>query len=327
MFFSQALHAETYIREYIYKASEADSKLTSRTIALDQVKIILLQEIGTHIRQKIKISKDSSGSTYASEDIEAITAGLTTVEILDEKWDGVSYYLKAKIEADEDKVLDALNEFKNTDNQETLQYLEALKANQKILKVAREDIEKLKHQLKDAKDEKHKRLSQSNYVNEVNKLSAAELFEKGALSDKSGQYIDAAYWYHKAEEKGSVLAQNNLGAMYNYGQGVKQDYSKAVTLFRKAAKNGSDAAQYNLCLMYINGNGVSINNELAFSWCNKSAEQGFDEAQHTLGWIYEMGRGVKQDYQQAKTWYSKAADQGLARAQNDLHRLHLGIRE
>ena len=52
LLFSQSLRAEIYIREYTYNASEADSKLSSRTIALDQVKIILLQEIGTHIRQR-----------------------------------------------------------------------------------------------------------------------------------------------------------------------------------------------------------------------------------------------------------------------------------
>lgn len=63
VFFSTTIHAKTYIREYTYKASEADSKLSSRTIALDQVKVLLLQEIGTHIRQKISIAKDSSGNT------------------------------------------------------------------------------------------------------------------------------------------------------------------------------------------------------------------------------------------------------------------------
>ena len=47
LFINTTVVAETYIREYTYKASEADSKLTSRTIALDQVKTILLQEIGT----------------------------------------------------------------------------------------------------------------------------------------------------------------------------------------------------------------------------------------------------------------------------------------
>ena len=82
-----SVQAQTYIRDYTYEASEADSKITSRINALDQVKIILLQEIGTHIRQKINITKDGAGNTYASDDVEAITAGLTKVEIIEEKWE------------------------------------------------------------------------------------------------------------------------------------------------------------------------------------------------------------------------------------------------
>ena len=104
--------AKNYVRDYTYTASEVDSKVTSRIIALDQVKIILLQEIGTHIRQKMNITKNHTGVVYAQEDVEAITAGLTKVEILEEKWNGKTYYLKAKIEADTDKVLNALDEFK-----------------------------------------------------------------------------------------------------------------------------------------------------------------------------------------------------------------------
>ena len=39
------LNAKTWVREYTYNASEADSKLTSRAISLEQVKRLLLQEI------------------------------------------------------------------------------------------------------------------------------------------------------------------------------------------------------------------------------------------------------------------------------------------
>ena len=43
-----ALAAEqTYLREYQYQASEADSKITTRAIALQQVEQILLDELGT----------------------------------------------------------------------------------------------------------------------------------------------------------------------------------------------------------------------------------------------------------------------------------------
>ena len=178
VFFSNSLLAETYIREYTYKASEADSKLSSRAIALDQVKVLLLQEIGTHIRQTINITKDGSGDTYASEDVEAITAGLTKVDILEEKWDGVTYYLKAKIEADTQRVLNALEEFRKTSSQEGRKQLEALKYNERSLQKARDEITRLKEELITAKTVSENKKLLSQYRNELAQLTAGELTNK-----------------------------------------------------------------------------------------------------------------------------------------------------
>jgi hypothetical protein len=45
---SVSVYAKTFEREYTYRASEADSKITSRAIALNQVKTALLEEIGVY---------------------------------------------------------------------------------------------------------------------------------------------------------------------------------------------------------------------------------------------------------------------------------------
>jgi len=63
-------------------------------------------------------------------------------------------------------------------------------------------------------------------------------------------------WYRKAAEQGVADAQNDLGFMYENGQGVPQDYAEAVGWFRKAAEQGYANAQYNLGNMYRNGHGV-----------------------------------------------------------------------
>ena len=49
--FSSSLFAgaKTFIREYTYTAGEADSKITARAISLDQVKRLLLEEIGVYL--------------------------------------------------------------------------------------------------------------------------------------------------------------------------------------------------------------------------------------------------------------------------------------
>lgn len=163
--------AETYIREYTYKASEADSKITSRINALDQVKVILLQEIGTHVQQEIKIHKDDTGFIEASEDIEAITAGLSKVRIIEEKWDGESFFIKVKIEADPKQVLTALKELREQKAKENVASLQKLKDNQRELKNTRNEIEKLKIKLSVAESTIEKKNIISSYNNQINKIN------------------------------------------------------------------------------------------------------------------------------------------------------------
>ncbi len=56
----------------------------------------------------------------------------------------------------------------------------------------------------------------------------------------------AASWYRKAAEQGDVGGQNNLGYMYEYGQGVVKDYGQAAYWYRIAAEQGDAQAQQNL---------------------------------------------------------------------------------
>ena len=66
-------------------------------------------------------------------------------------------------------------------------------------------------------------------------------------------------WYRLAADQGNADAQNNLGAMYDNGQGVPQNYAEAVKWFRLAADQGHAIAQNNLGLMYAKGQGVPQN--------------------------------------------------------------------
>ncbi len=106
IFTSIATAAEqTYVREYTYQASEADSKISARAIALQEVKRELLSELGTHVSSLVKQKSASDGNQLSTEAIETLSAGVTRVEILDEKWNGTVYVLKAQIKADPEDVL------------------------------------------------------------------------------------------------------------------------------------------------------------------------------------------------------------------------------
>ena len=66
-------------------------------------------------------------------------------------------------------------------------------------------------------------------------------------------YAEAVKWYRLAADQGYADAQNNLGVMYDQGQGVPQNYAEAVKWYRLAADQGDAAAQYNLGVMYDKG--------------------------------------------------------------------------
>ena len=103
---------KTFIREYNYQASDDDSKNSARKKALEQVKLSLLNEVGIYLQSYMEVKNEKSGSglnKFVDEEIKTITAGITKTKIIDETWDGSTYYLKAKIELDINDVLKKLN--------------------------------------------------------------------------------------------------------------------------------------------------------------------------------------------------------------------------
>ena len=64
--------------------------------------------------------------------------------------------------------------------------------------------------------------------------------------DIADHFKKAADWYLAAAEKGNVYAQYSIGYMYSKGEGVKKDYTQAISWLKKAAdqkQQGSEAAQ------------------------------------------------------------------------------------
>jgi hypothetical protein len=131
-------------------------------------------------------------------------------------------------------------------------------------------------------------------------------------------YAEATRWFHKAADQGLAGAQNSLGLMYEKGEGVSQDYAEAAKWYRKAAEQGLAQAQVNLAFVYTNGQGVPQDYAEAMRWLRKAADQGDANAENDLGLMYEKGQGAAQDYAEAVKWYRKAADQGLAGAEHAL---------
>ena len=125
-----------------------------------------------------------------------------------------------------------------------------------------------------------------------------------------GDYETALRELKSLAEQGNAAASYNLGVMYNEGDGVPQDDTKAVKWFRKAAEQGDAEAQVILGKSYADGRGVPQDDTEAVKWTRMAAEQGLALAQTKLGLLCATGRLVPQDYVQAHLWLDLAAEQG-----------------
>ena len=143
---------------------------------------------------------------------------------------------------------------------------------------------------------------------------AADPFDDATAAYTRGDYVTILRLMRPLADQGDLLAQYDLGGMYDNGLGVPQDYIVAAKWYRLSAEQGYVLAQFNLGLLYDRGRGVSQNDDEAVKWYRLAAGQGNASAQLNLGTLYAQGRGVKRDYVSALMWFNLSLAQGEQRA-------------
>ena len=90
--------------------------------------------------------------------------------------------------------------------------------------------------------------------------------------------------YNKAKENYELLAKQNnsdalykLGLLYEKGQGVEQDYNKALynlgNLYELSAQQNNSNALYSLVNLYAHGHGVKQDNNKAKKYYELSSKK------------------------------------------------------
>lgn len=110
-------------------------------------------------------------------------------------------------------------------------------------------------------------------------------FWDGVKAYHGGDYAAALKEWRPLAEQGHGDAQNNLGILYDAGQGVGQDHATAVRWFRRAAEQGFTDAQNNLGVMYRHGLGVAEDKVRAHRWFNIAAALGNQAARENADLI------------------------------------------
>jgi len=178
----------TYQRDYSYQASESDSKISCRTIALEQVKRLLLEELGSFLVSQTEV-KDFQ---ISRDQVIAITAGVVRTEVLNEKWDGKTYYIVAKITTDPRQVAKTIDELRK--DKQGVSELEEVKKRTEELLIG---LEKLREDLKLSKGGQQTQ-EKKDYMAAVQKLDAVDWFREGYALAESGKFRDAISFYNKA---------------------------------------------------------------------------------------------------------------------------------
>ncbi|MDF3074106.1 MAG: hypothetical protein K0S54_1773 [Alphaproteobacteria bacterium] len=74
--------------------------------------------------------------------------------------------------------------------------------------------------------------------------------EDAATAYERGDYATAFRLLRVLAERGDVVAQVQLGVMYQNGEGVRQNPAEATKWFRIAAEQGDPRAQLNIGITY-----------------------------------------------------------------------------
>ena len=230
----------TIEKEYCYEAGEADSKLSCRTIALEQVKRSLLEELGAYLESETEVSN----FRLAKEKVVMLTAGIVKVNILEEQWDGHSYRLKAAVTADTDEVARSI-EALHQDRQKAKELEETRKLADQLL----DEVKRLKADLQASKTVATEK-EQQDYGDKVRRLEAINAFEQGYAANLSKDYDLAITCFNRTTEiypdfPAAYINRGNayLGKGY-YDQAIG-DYSTAILLSPLYA-----AAYYNRAIAY-----------------------------------------------------------------------------
>ena len=107
-FSTSSYSAETsYVREYTYKASDLDSRVTARSNALKLIKTGVLEEIVSFVTTDSEISQKTIGENFRSSFIHQASSksgGFLKARVIKETWNGYELWMKAEIKADPEKV-------------------------------------------------------------------------------------------------------------------------------------------------------------------------------------------------------------------------------
>ncbi|MEK6698902.1 MAG: tetratricopeptide repeat protein [Nitrospirota bacterium] len=182
----------TFEKKYVYQASEADSKVSCRAIALEQVKRLLLEEVGTYLESQTEVKNYQ----LTRNQITMLTAGTVIAEIVKEEWDGKTYVLDAKVTVDPNEVVQSVNRIRDN-----AQLVVELKDAKHRTEDALKEIEILTKEIKNYEIQPEVK---KKYNLAIKNLKAKDWYDKGYFHFFNKNYDEAIDNFNRAIELDST---------------------------------------------------------------------------------------------------------------------------
>lgn len=117
----------------------------------------------------------------------------------------------------------------------------------------------------------------------------AALYE---MASRLGNTADAGQLFERAAQGGFAPAQLRLAGMYEQGQGVDRDLTRAISWYERAAEGGNLNAMHRLATLLAAGARGDPDYAGAFRWYTEAAEGGHPDSQFNLGVLLTRGMGA-----------------------------------
>jgi len=139
---------KSFIEEYTYNAGDRDSKDVCYDIAKNRLRSTLLDKLGVYVKNETVLkTTDAKGKVSQDfvDNVVVTSSGITEFKVLDQKWDGRTFWMKAVVTVDTVELRQMLLEKQKSDMlAEQRRQSDVQKFN---------DLEELKKQMKNMQDQ------------------------------------------------------------------------------------------------------------------------------------------------------------------------------
>ena len=143
-------------------------------------------------------------------------------------------------------------------------------------------------------------------------------FEAGTRAYQAGDLKMAIIFFRQGVEKGERESEYALGTHHAFGDGVEEDFPKALSLLESSASKGYAPAMTFLGVMHQRGRGVPIDHGKAAQLFRRASLLCDPDGQNLLAGAYLGGLGVPEDRAEAHAWLRLAAEGGVEQARKSV---------